>query len=480
MKSLEFVLGLASGILVFWLIFRLKKGSFEALADKSLQTAELEIEKRRSQLELALKEKEFELKQKNEIKRQEILKDEKDIERKIHELQKKQALLEKAQADLNHKKEEVEKLLGMSEQEAKQLLLNNLEKQLKSDMAALTTKAKEEATLEADRQAASIISTAINRLSGQNISELAIITVFLPSEEMKGRIIGREGRNIRLLEELTGVNFLIEDSPNAVVISGFDPIRKQIAKMALTELLQDGRIHPTRIEEVVDKSTKSIERIMKEKGENAAKDFRMHPILYQLLGKLYFISESGQNLLDHSIEVSRIMALFASELKIDTQLAKKIGLLHDIGKAVCHEKEGSHALIGYETLLKYGENEQVANGVGSSHSEMAPLTIEASLCPPAEYLSSMRPGARSEAIEHSLKRQKKLEELAYTFAGVERAYSFAAGKELRVVVEADKIDDRDTINLARKLTQKIEQEATYSGKIKVTVIREKKAVDYAK
>lgn len=480
MKSLEFILGLSLGFFLFWIIFRLKKGSFEALAEKTLHHAEIEIEKKRSQNELSFKEKEFQLTQKIEAKWQEIQKAEKNVELKNQEIQKKQASLEKALLELNQKKEEIEKLTGMTKQQASDFLLSNLEKQLKYDMAALTTRIKEETIIDAERKAAAIIATSLNRLSAHNISELSVLTVFLPNEEMKGRIIGREGRNIRLLEELTGVNFVIEDNPHAVCISGFDPIRKQIAKMTLNELLQDGRIHPTRIEEAVAKASKSIERIMKEKGDFAARDFNLHPSLCQLLGKLYFMNLAGQNLLEHSIEVSRIMGLFAAELKIDMQLAKRIGLLHDIGKAVSHEKEGSHALVGHEIALKYGESELVANGIGSSHHEMAPFTVEASLCPAADYLSSERPGARSEALEHSLKRQKKLEELAYSFQGVEKAYSFAAGKELRVIVEADKMGDHDTINLARKLTQKIEQETTYSGKIKVTVIREKKAVEYAK
>ena len=299
---------------------------------------------------------------------------------------------------------------------------------------------------------------------------------------MKGRIIGREGRNIRALERATGINFIIDDTPGAVVLSGFDPIRKQIAKMALTELVQDGRIHPTRIEEVVEKSTVQIQKQIKQYGEDAALRagaMNLHPELIYLLGKLKFRYSYGQNVLDHSIEVSYLMGLMAAEMGLDIRLAKRIGLLHDIGKAVTHEIEGSHAIIGHDLAIKYGETKEVANGIGCHHHEMPPFTVEADLCSPADAISASREGARIEAIEEYIKRLKKLEDMALEFPGVEKAYAMQAGREIRIVVIPDQVDDAGVISLARTLTKRIEQELSYPGKIKVTVIREKRIVEYA-
>jgi ribonuclease Y len=299
---------------------------------------------------------------------------------------------------------------------------------------------------------------------------------------MKGRIIGREGRNIRALERETGINFIIDDTPGAVVLSGFDPVRKHIAKMALTELVQDGRIHPTRIEEVVEKATLNVHKQIKQYGEDAALRagaMNLHPELINLLGKLKFRYSYGQNVLDHSLEVSHLMGLMAAEMGLDIRLAKRIGLLHDVGKAVTHEIEGSHAIIGHDLALKYGESKEAANGIGCHHHEMPPLTIEADLCSAADAISASREGARIEAVEEYIKRLKKLEDMAAEYPGVDRAYAMQAGREIRIVVLPNEIDDAGVINLARELTKRIEQELSYPGKIKVTVIREMRVVEYA-
>jgi ribonucrease Y len=361
-------------------------------------------------------------------------------------------------------------------------LLSRLTNEVKTDAANLIRRIRKEAEEEAEKQASTIIATAINRLAISCTSETTVCTVAIPNEEMKGRIIGREGRNIRALERETGVNFIIDDTPGAVVLSGFDPIRKHIAKFALTELIQDGRIHPTRIEEVVEKSTLNVHKQIKQYGEDAALRagaMNLHPELINLLGKLKFRYSYGQNVLDHSLEVSYLMGLMAAEMGLDIRLAKRIGLLHDVGKAVTHEIEGSHAIIGHDLALKYGESKEVANGIGCHHHEMVPFTVEADLCSAADAISASREGARIEAVEEYIKRLKKLEDMALEFSGIEKAYAMQAGREIRIVVLPDQVDDLGVVSLARDLTKRIEQELSYPGKIKVTVIREKRVVEYA-
>ena len=346
----------------------------------------------------------------------------------------------------------------------------------------MTHRMKSELEQNVTKEAASILATAINRMALPCVSETAITTLSLPNADMKGRIIGREGRNIRALEEATGVNIVIDDTPNAVVISGFDPVRKHIAKAALSELIQDGRIHPTRIEEAVIKATAAVEKEIVELGRSAGAEvgvLNLAPELITLLGKLHFRYSYGQNGLQHSIEVGLIMGSIAAELQLDIALAKRMGLLHDIGKSLSNEVEGSHAIVGYEMAMKYGESEDVATGIGCHHDEMAPTTIEASLVSAADAISGGRPGARNEDVEKYLRRIRKLEEISCQYEGVEKAYAMQAGREIRVIVAADKLNDAQTMNLARKLAYKIEDELTYPGKIKVTVIREKRAVEYA-
>ncbi len=501
---LFFICGAGAGMLILFLSYKLKKKSFEKLASEIIERAEKEADQRSARLEIDLKQKELEhrsaLEKLSEQKMQKIsLREEKLdrqlalFEKKIQEVEKKEKELSK----LTFKNEEQEKhnqhqnevlktsleaLAGMNVQEAKKEMVDRFAAQAQAECASLLYKHKQHSDFEAERYAASIITTAINRLSVATVSEVSVVTVALPSAEIKGRVIGREGRNIRLLEQVTGVNIVVDDTPNAIVISGFDPIRKEIARLALKELIQDGRIHPTRIEEAVALAETKIQSQIINYGEEAAikaGSLAFHPEIIKLLGKLHFRYSYGQNVLEHSLEVSHLMGMMATELKLDVERAKKIGLLHDIGKAVSHEMEGSHALIGEQFALSYGESEEVANGIGCHHDEIKPTSIEAALCSAADKISGARPGARVEALEQYIKRSVKLEQLSYQFEGVEKAYALHAGRELRVIVEPEKFDDASTLLLARNIAQKIEKEMSYPGKIKVTVIREKRVIEYA-
>lgn len=415
------------------------------------------------------------------------------VEKKLSDVEKREAVLIARKNQVEEEKKVVaeakttlftrlEQIAGLSSKEAKETLFAEITNEVKKDAANFIRKTTKEANEEADKEASKIIATAINRLAVPCVSEVTVNTVAIPNEEMKGRIIGREGRNIRALERATGISFIIDDTPGAVVLSGFDPIRMQIAKLALADLVQDGRVHPTRIEEVVEKAKLNVEKIIRKHGEDAALRLgiiNLHPELISLLGKLKFRFSYGQNVLDHSIEVANLMGIMASELGLDARLAKRIGLLHDFGKALSHEVEGSHAIIGHDYALKYGESKEVANGIGCHHGEMEPSTVEGSLCSAADAISASRQGARSEFVEEYVKRLKRLEDLACEFNGVEKAYAMQAGREIRVVVLPDLVDDDGVINLAKDLTKRIEQDLSYPGKIKVTVIREKRITEYA-
>ncbi len=502
------ILGGAGG---FWIYHRLKLGGFQSIATDIIRKAESDVETLKKAQEFTLKqhqlEQQRELEQqwqneKRKIQREEErLKQREDklearlniVEKKMSDLEKREIILNTHLISLESEKSatshmqtkllsELEKVSGLSSSEAKNILIDKITQEVKADSANLIRKISKEAEEEADKQASRIIATAITRLAVPCVSESTVNTVAIPSDEIKGRIIGREGRNIRALERATGITFIIDDTPGAVVLSGFDPIRMHIAKMSLIELVQDGRIHPTRIEEVVDKSKQNITKLIKQHGEDAALRagaINMNQELIQLLGKLKFRFSYGQNILEHSLEVSYLMGLMAAELGLDVRLAKRIGLLHDIGKAVSHEVEGSHAIIGHDLALRYGETKHVANGIGSHHFEMESETIEAALCSAADGISASRHGARSEPVEEYVKRLKKLEDIALEFPGVEKAYAMQAGREVRVVVQPELIDDIGTNALARDLTKRIEQELNYPGKIKITVIRETRAVKYA-
>ncbi|MBA3602935.1 MAG: ribonuclease Y [Parachlamydiaceae bacterium] len=503
--------GAALGAVAYWFFHRMKVGSYQSLVNGMMHKAEIETESVRKSAELTMKQQQVE--QQRELERlwqverrkmqreEERLKLREDkletrmntVEGKLTDIERREEVLaigkskieeEKRQtAELQHQLVlELEKVSGLSSAEAKDLIINRLTNDVKTDAANLVRKIKKEAEENAEREASTIIATAINRMAGSCVSEITLSTVAIPNEEMKGRVIGREGRNIKALERATGVNFIIDDTPGVVVISGFDPVRMHIAKVALADLLTDGRIHPTRIEEVVEKTTANVHKQIKAYGEDAALRggaMNLHPELIILLGKLKFRYSYGQNILDHSLEVSHLLGMMAAELGLNQQLAKRIGLLHDIGKAVTHEIEGSHAIIGYDFAIKYGESKEVANGIGCHHQEMDAITIEGSLCSAADSLSASRPGARIEAVEEYVKRLKRLEDLAYEFKGVEKAYAMQAGREIRIIVTPDLLDDAGTVALAHDLTKRIEEELRYPGKIKVTVIREKRVVEYA-
>lgn len=505
------IAGSIIGAFALFLLQRCRLTHFKQLAADLIRKGESEAESLKKHAELAIRQqqieqqREFEHRWQQERRKiqteEERLKQREDklehrmglVEKKLSDLEKRETVLNVRKAQLDEDKQSVsgmqakllaqlEQTAGLTAKEAKELLFNQITQDVTKDAANFIRKATKEVQEEAEREASRILATAINRLAVPCVSEATVNTVAIPSDEMKGRIIGREGRNIRALEHATGVSFIIDDTPGAVVLSGFDPVRMQIAKMALTELVNDGRVHPTRIEEVVEKAKANVEKLIKKHGEDAALRtgiIGLHPELIQLLGKLKFRFSYGQNVLDHSLEVSHLMGLMAAELGLDIRLAKRIGLLHDFGKAVSHEIEGPHAIIGHDLALKYGESQEVANGIGCHHGEIEPLTVEGSLCSAADAISASRQGARSEFVEAYVKRLKSLEKIAYEFPGVEKAYAMQAGREVRVIVLPDAVDDDGVIMLARDMTKRIEQDLSYPGKIKVTVIREKRIVEYA-
>lgn len=499
------------GGLAFFLFHRLKLGNYQKIAQDIIYKAEMDAQAIKNAGEINLKRALFEQQREMEHllhqekhklhKEEDRLKQREDklegrmnlVEKKLADIEKREAVLAARKIQIDEERKEIaelheqllkqlESISGLSKSEAKELLLSKIINEAKNEAAHLSRRIRKEAEDLAEQEAKRIIVTSINRLAVPCVSEATVNTVAIPNEEMKGRIIGREGRNIRALEMATGINFIIDDTPGAVVLSGFDPVRMQIAKMTITELVKDGRIHPTRIEEVVEKSRFAVQKMIRQYGEDAALRagaMNIGPELIQLLGKLKFRFSYGQNVLEHSLEVSHIMGLIAAELSLDVRLAKRIGLLHDVGKAVSHEIEGSHDIIGHDLCLKYGESRDVANGVGCHHFKMEPITLEAGFINAVDAMSAARQGARSEPVEEYIKRLKKLEDMAYEFAGVEKAYAMEAGREIRVIVSPDTVDDAASSLLAKELTKRIENELSYPGKIKVMVIREKRNIEYA-
>lgn len=371
----------------------------------------------------------------------------------------------------------------MSTEEAKEYLLKNVESEVKHEMAIMIKDIEAKAKEEADRRAKDIIACAIQKCAADHVSEATVSVVPLPNDEMKGRIIGREGRNIRTLETLTGIDLIIDDTPEAVILSGFDPIRREVARITLEKLILDGRIHPARIEEMVEKARKEVDNTIRQEGDRATFEtgvHGLHPELVKLLGKLKFRTSYGQNVLNHSIEVAHLSGLMAAELGVDSNLARRAGLLHDIGKAVDHEVEGSHVTIGADLAKKYKESSEVVNAILSHHGDVEATSVISVLVQAADSISAARPGARRETLESYIKRLEKLEEIANSFSGVEKSFAMQAGREIRIMVKPEDVNDNEIVLMAREIVNKIEKELEYPGQIKVNVIRETRAVEYAK
>ncbi|OGO04892.1 MAG: ribonuclease Y [Chloroflexi bacterium RBG_13_56_8] len=401
------------------------------------------------------------------------------VEDRKRELDKRQAELDKA---WEKHLEELERISGLSQDEAKELLFQSVEKETRTDCARIIREIEANAHEEADRKSREIITRAIQRVASDQVTEITVSMVELPSDDMKGRIIGRGGRNIRAIENATGVDLVIDDTPEAVLISSFDPVRREVARIALSRLILDGRIHPARIEGVVEKARAEVDEAILEAGKQAVFDMGvhgLHPEIVKILGRLRYRTSYGQNVLQHSIETAQLAAMMAAELGANVELAKKAGLLHDIGKAVDHEVEGSHAVIGAEIAERYGLPEDVINAIGAHHGDTEQQTLEAILVEAADAISSARPGARRESLESYIKRIKALEQLAASFEGVETAYAIQAGREIRIMVKPEEIDDLAAIHLSRDIAKKVEESLQYPGQIKVTVIRETRATEYA-
>lgn len=450
------------------------------------QEFEWETKNRRreiGQLEKRLNEREINIERKNNL----LMRKEKDIiqrERGLIQKEKSVKLKDARYSSLlREENEKLERIAGMTSEQAKRQLMDNLKEQAKYEAAKMIREIKEKAIEEGEKKAQEITTLAIQRSAMEHVSESTVSVVALPNDEMKGRIIGREGRNIRAFENLTGVEAIVDDTPGAVTLSGFDPIRREIAKRSLEKLVADGRIHPARIEEVITKTQKEVEETIKVTGEETVMDMAIagiHPELVRLLGRLKFRTSYGQNVLMHSKEVATIAALMAGELKLDSEDAKRAGLLHDIGKAVDQAYEGTHAKIGAELAEKYGESRIVVNAIAAHHEEVDAETPIAVLIQAADTISGARPGARRETLEAYIKRLERLEEIALSFDGVTKAYAMQAGREIRIVVEPERLDDFRCKELAENIARKIESELKYPGQIKVTVIRETRAVEFAK
>lgn len=482
-----------------------KIGSAESKAreiiDEAIKTAE--TKKREALLEAkeeSLKTKnelEKEVKERrNEIQRYEkrVLTKEETLDRKTEALEKKESKLsaketelEKVREKVGHLEEqrvaELEKISGLTSEQAKDYLLKTVEDEVKHETAMLVKELENKAKEEADKKAKDYVVTAIQKCAADHVAETTISVVQLPNDEMKGRIIGREGRNIRTLETLTGVDLIIDDTPEAVILSGFDPIRREVARIALEKLVVDGRIHPARIEEMVEKAQKEVETMIREEGESAALEVgvhSIHPELIKLLGRMKFRTSYGQNALKHSIEVAHLSGLLAGEIGVDVRLAKRAGLLHDIGKSVDHDMEGSHIQIGSDLCRKYKESPLIINAVEAHHGDVEPETLIACIVQAADTISAARPGARRETLETYTNRLKQLEDITNSFKGVDKSFAIQAGREVRVMVVPEQVTDADMILLARDVSKQIESELEYPGQVKVNVIRESRVIDYAK
>ena len=441
--------------------------------------AEREVKERRSEIQRAERR---------------MIQKEESLDKKLENIEKREDSITKHENEILAKKkelegfvakqiEELEKISGLTAEEAKTLLLDEIEKDVRHDASLMIKDIESKAKEEAEKRAKQIITGAIQRCAADHVAESTVSVVALPNDEMKGRIIGREGRNIRAIETQTGVDLIIDDTPEAVIISGFDPVRREIARIALEKLIVDGRIHPARIEEMVEKAEKEVNAIIKEEGEQATFEVgihNLHPELVKLLGRLKYRTSYGQNVLKHSVEVAHLAGLMAGELGLDVKLAKRAGLLHDIGKALDHEYEGTHVDIGIQVLKKYKESAAVINGMAAHHGDYEPKSMEAVLIAAADALSAARPGARRETLDAYIKRLEKLEEIANTTPGVDKSFAIQAGREIRIIAKPEEVNDESIALLAREISKKIESELEYPGQIKVNVVRETRAIDYAK
>lgn len=466
------------------------KKETETIKKEQLIEAKEEIHKLRNEAEQENRER------RSELQRQEkrLLNKEESIEKKNISVEKKEDRLLAKEKEIEEKEnsienlyskqvEELERISNLTCEEAKNILLSDIEKDITHESAIMIKDMENQAKEEADKRAREIVTYAIQRCAADHVAETTVSVVNLPNDEMKGRIIGREGRNIRTLETLTGIDLIIDDTPEAVILSGFDPIRREVARIALEKLIVDGRIHPARIEEMVEKAKKEVDNYMREKGEQAAFDTNIHGLhmeIVKLIGRLTFRTSYGQNILKHSVEVSHLAGIMAEELGADVKIAKRAGLLHDLGKAVDHEVEGPHVAIGVDLARRYKESKEVIHAIEAHHGDVEPETIEAVLVQAADAISAARPGARRETLETYIKRLKKLEEIANSFEGIERSFAIQAGREVRIMVKPDSISDDETTHVAREIVKQIERELEYPGQIKVNVIRETRSIEYAK
>jgi ribonuclease Y len=500
------------GVVVRKKIIENKLDSAEDYSRKVILEASKQAETIRKEAQLQAKDKLYQMKldfeeetrsRRKELQNQErrLIQKEETLDKKIEQLEQRESTITRKEEGLSNqenelkKKEEefngligeerrkLEKIAGISAFEAKEMLVSSMESEARHEASKLIKKIEAETRTISNRKAQEILALAIKRYAGDYVAEECVSVVNLPNDEMKGRIIGREGRNIRALEAATGIDLIIDDTPEAVVLSGFNPTRREVAKVALERLIEDGRIHPARIEEVVERVGREIEVSIKEAGEQAAFDIglhEIHPEMIKLIGRLKYRSSYAQNVLQHSIEVAFLCGIMAAELKLDEKQAKRIGLLHDIGKAVDHEVEGTHALIGADLAKKYGESDQVVHAIAAHHEDIQATSVMDVILQAADTLSGARPGARREMIESYVKRIEDMEKIAMSLKGVNKSYAIQAGRELRIIVESDKIDDAEAAMICCEVAKKIEKELTYPGEIKVTVIRETRAIEYAK